>query len=222
VNNFFITPSWKSMRFAKPLAPGGRYLSYVRMVPAGGHSFTGDVYILQENEIVGMVKAILFTRWPRAMLNRFFSPPDSARKPSGKANTVGRSDSLNTPDITANTPQVASIGSYLIASQKDPTFRSTGATISRTSTIPTPESSEGTLTGQAVPKTASHALRVVAEELAVEVDRLTDEVRLADLGLDSLMSLVLAQKLREKLAIEIRDAFFLEVHTIGELKKLLC
>ncbi|ORY56609.1 polyketide synthase [Pseudomassariella vexata] len=42
-NNFFITPSWKSMRFARPLAAGGRYLAYVRMVPVDGHSYAGDV-----------------------------------------------------------------------------------------------------------------------------------------------------------------------------------
>jgi len=60
MKSFFITPSWKSMRFAKPLTPGGRYLAYVRMVPAEKHSFVGDVYILQGSEIVGVVEAILF------------------------------------------------------------------------------------------------------------------------------------------------------------------
>ena len=62
---------------------------------------------------------------------------------------------------------------------------------------------------------------MVAEELAVDVGQLTDEAQVADLGLDSLMSLVLSQRLREELGLEIRDAFFLEISTIGDLKKLL-
>lgn len=67
----------------------------------------------------------------------------------------------------------------------------------------------------------SCALGVVAEELAVDVGMLTDEARVSDFGLDSLMSLVLSQRLREELGLEIRDAFFLEISTIGDLKRLL-
>jgi monodictyphenone polyketide synthase len=35
------------------------------------------------------------------------------------------------------------------------------------------------------------------------------------------MSLVMSQRLREELGLEIRDAFFLEVDTVGDLKQLL-
>jgi acyl carrier protein len=65
------------------------------------------------------------------------------------------------------------------------------------------------------------ALALVAEELAVDIGLLTDDAHIADLGLDSLMSLVMSQRLREELGLEIRDAFFLEVDTVGDLKKLL-
>lgn len=64
-------------------------------------------------------------------------------------------------------------------------------------------------------------LVIVEEELAVDTSQLTDEVELADLRLDSLMSLVLSQKLRDELGIEMREAFFLEVDTIGSLKKVV-
>lgn len=45
------------------------------MVPADDHNFVGDVYILQGDEIVGVVEAIVFTQWPCIMLDRFFRPP---------------------------------------------------------------------------------------------------------------------------------------------------
>jgi monodictyphenone polyketide synthase len=60
IDIFFITPSWKSMRFARPLTPDKRYTAYVRMVLSYNHSFVGDVYVLQRSEIVGVVEAILF------------------------------------------------------------------------------------------------------------------------------------------------------------------
>lgn len=49
---------------------------------------------------------------------------------------------------------------------------------------------------------------------------LTDDARITDFGLDSLMSLVVSQRLREELKIEVRDSFFLEISTIGDMKKL--
>jgi monodictyphenone polyketide synthase len=68
---------------------------------------------------------------------------------------------------------------------------------------------------------ASRAIKILAEELAVDIGLLTDECEIADIGLDSLMSLVISQKFRENLDIEIRDAFYLEVKTIADLKNLV-
>ena len=216
-NNFFITPSWKSMRFAKPLTPGGRYLAYVRMVPADSHSFVGDVYILQGPEIVGVVEAILFRQFPRLMLNRFFKPPDALAKTAVKM--PAKSESLPRP-VPAFTPPSPTqtlddlASSPAIVPQDVQTKGST-----------TPDQNAGLLCGSPVNARAtditSSALILVAKELAVDISLLTDEAQIADLGLDSLMSIVMSQRLREELGIEIRDAFFLEISTIGDLKKLL-
>ena len=215
-NNFFITPSWKSMRFAKPLTPGGRYLAYVRMVTADSHSFVGDVYILQGSEIVGLVEAILFRQWPRVMLNRFFRPPDAVAKTAvkipAKSETLVRPAPALTPPSSAQTQLSDDLAS-------SPVMISPASQGAQTGPSTTPDRNAGLLDGSDV---SSRALAVVAEELAVDVGLLTDEARIADLGLDSLMSLVMSQRLREQLGIEIRDAFFLEISTIGDLKKLFC
>lgn len=203
-NNFFITPSWKSMRFAKPLAPGGRYLAYVRMVPIDGHSFAGDVYILQGTEIVGVVEAIVFRQWPRVMLNRFFRPPDAATKTATKL-----------PIFTPPTPSESSDDSA--ESLQNGQDLQTGGTPQINTRLSLPEPPAKPQANENI----SRALVLLAEELAVDIGLLTDEAQIADLGLDSLMSLVVSQRLREELGIEIRDAFFLEVTTIGELKNLL-
>ena len=226
--NFFITPSWKSMRFAKPLTPGGRYLAYVRMVPAENHSFVGDVYILQGSEIIGVVEAILFLRWPRVMLNRFFSPPDAAAKTTARMPAQSKPASLPAPAVTpARLTQTSDslTSSPVIVPQLDQGSSTRGlTTLSLTTGMTpgtTPGSSSGAREGTGVKDITARALVMIAEELAVDVGQLTDEVELADLGLDSLMSLVLSQKLRDGLGIEMRDAFFLEVDTVGELKRLL-
>ena len=79
-NYFFITTGYKSMRFTKQLKPGGRYQSYVKMFPTGEtNMYAGDVYILEGSVIVGVMERILFRKWPREMINRFFVPPDEKK-----------------------------------------------------------------------------------------------------------------------------------------------
>jgi monodictyphenone polyketide synthase len=74
---------------------------------------------------------------------------------------------------------------------------------------------------QTNPNSASRALEIIAEELGVDARMLNDDAQIADFGLDSLISLVLSQRLRQELKLEIRDAFFLEISTFGDLKALL-
>lgn len=220
---FYITPSWKSMRFAKPLVPGGRYLSYVRMIPAeNNNDFVGDVYILHGDEIVGVVEAIVFRRWPRVMLDRFFRPP--VIKGASQA-----------PNASQDTLPLASLGSTVITSkmqsvQPSPVPPSLSLGDSKiASGLLTPPSPARSVQAQdskdesivAASDSIARAFTIIAEELAVDVRMLTDDANIADFGLDSLMSLVLSQRLREELKTEIRDAFFLEVSTFGDLKTLL-
>lgn len=213
---FYITPSWKSMRFAKPLAPGGRYLAYVRMVPADNHDFVGDVYILQDDEIVGVVEAIVFTQWPRIMLDRFFRPPPTKAAPQAPNTSHGTSTlaSLSSSAITSKTQSV-----------QPSLFAGEPKIVTGLLTPPSPPPQESKY--EPVPQSTAEsnsvirAFEIIAEELAIDVRMLTDEANIADFGLDSLMSLVLSQRLREELKTEIRDAFFLEVSTFGELKTLL-
>jgi monodictyphenone polyketide synthase len=253
INNFFITPSWKSMRFAKPLTPGGRYLAYVRMVPdalddnSKHGSYVGDVYILQDGEIVGVVEAILFRQWPRVMLNRFFCPAGAA--PAAAPVNKKRTETL-CPLPSANSVQKKVMSKPVVANSSSrrpataitpPRARAmsqSGSSLPRTPQLDfgfsTPENSplldkmeektdsdSGYEEPEAINELASRVVHILAEELAVDIGLLTDECGIADIGLDSLMSLVVSQKMREDLGIEIRDAFYLEVTTIGDLKKLV-
>ncbi|KAI0184872.1 hypothetical protein EV127DRAFT_503982 [Xylaria flabelliformis] len=249
-NNFFITPSWKSMRFAKPLTPGGRYIAYVRMVPEAADdnsnlcSYVGDVYILQDGEIVGLIEAILFRQWPRLMLNRFFRPVNAAptasptkkkraaapsQLPSANslqekamATVVAVKTTRKLPASIITPPRSGAIsksGSPKIMAQIDYNLLTPGDSppnerIQKTDSDSSDEEADGD-------DVASRAVFILAEELAVDIGLLTDECEIADIGLDSLMSLVISQKFRETLGIEIRDAFYLEVATIGDLKKLV-
>ena len=68
---------------------------------------------------------------------------------------------------------------------------------------------------------ASQILAIIALEVGVDIAELADAVQLADLGIDSLMTLTIAGRFREELGLEIDSNIMAEVATIGSLKKYL-
>ncbi|MCJ1307459.1 hypothetical protein MMC25_001105 [Agyrium rufum] len=80
------------------------------------------------------------------------------------------------------------------------------------------ESATSTLDDDSI---VSRALRLVANEAAIEASTLTDDAAFSSLGIDSLMSLVIAEKFREELQIEVQGSLFLNCPTIGDLKTWL-
>ena len=65
------------------------------------------------------------------------------------------------------------------------------------------------------------ALAIIANEVGVDIAELADTIQLADLGIDSLMTLTIAGRLREDLDMEIDSNIMIEAATIESLKKYL-
>lgn len=68
-----------------------------------------------------------------------------------------------------------------------------------------------------------NALRILSEESGLADSALTDEVVLTDVGMDSLMSLVICSRLRDELDVDFPDRAILEdCETVLDLRKRLC
>ncbi|KAI0539703.1 putative polyketide synthase [Xylaria digitata] len=219
--NYCVTPGWRSLRLAKPLVAGATYRSYVKMIPTieDPSVFFGDVYVLQDEVIVGVMVGMQFRRYPRILLGRFFSAPDSAH---------------NTPPVT--TAQ----GSKKVASNQTqspkPSTQSTQANVeavSRTPDIsttlpvaPSPISTQDPAPSAVVEEAADStvvkkALGIIASEAGLDIADLADDVHFGNLGVDSLMSLVIAEKFREQLGVVVSGSLFLEYPNIGDLRTWL-
>ncbi|OTA99700.1 hypothetical protein M426DRAFT_16165 [Hypoxylon sp. CI-4A] len=202
-NNFCVTPGWNSMRFSKPLVPGAKYKSYTMMVPTveDPSIYLGDVYVMQDGEIMGMVSGVKFRRYPRLLLNRFFSAPDD---PSNSLTAPAAQPAA--PKAPAPKPAPAAITTKPIPEPKAP--------------IPkVPEAPAAIEEAAAIDEnsTAGKALEIIAREAALEVSELTEEVAFCNLGVDSLLSLVIAEKFRAELGIPASGGVFLEYPSVGEL-----
>ena len=65
------------------------------------------------------------------------------------------------------------------------------------------------------------ALAIIADETGVAEEDLTDEVVFADIGVDSLMSLMLTGRLRDELELEIDDSFWARFYSVRDLRGFL-
>ena len=61
----------------------------------------------------------------------------------------------------------------------------------------------------------------IAKEVGLELVDLQDEASFVSLGIDSLMSLVFAEKFREELGVTVGGSLFLKYPTLGDLMGLL-
>ena len=67
--------------------------------------------------------------------------------------------------------------------------------------------------------TWNNVLSIIAEESGVSITNLTGDVSFTEIGVDSLLSLVIGSRLRDELDIDISNVLFcLQFPTIGELK----
>jgi monodictyphenone polyketide synthase len=237
--NFCVTPGWKSMRFATKLEAGEKYRSYVKMMPTAEDPtvFMGDVYIMKNNSIVGMVGGITFRKYPRILLNRFFSPPDAGQaNSSSKASAPSKSlPAAPTSKSTAEpvkpkpahrpaqlAPSTSSGASTPIEPMWTPSAEKSEASEPPTPTelvtkkLPAPVAAAADAdAGEGV---ADKAMRLIADETAIDEADLVDEASFASLGVDSLMSLVIAEKFRDDLGVNVSGGLFLEYPTIGDLR----
>ncbi|CAI6332007.1 unnamed protein product [Periconia digitata] len=214
--NFCVTPGWQSMRFAKPLVAGAKYRSYVKMIPAPEDNTTyyGDVYISQDNEIMGVVKGIEFHRYPRILLSRFFSAPDDKKAPP-VASAAPAAPKVVAPARTVPT----------VTAQEKSAPVTASATAS-TAIVPEEPKVNGVIAeepakGLNPDSITAKAFNIIAKESALDLADLTDDAQFANLGIDSLMSLVIAENFREQLGVVVSGSLFLEYPAIGDLRAWL-
>ncbi|KAK3902976.1 conidial yellow pigment biosynthesis polyketide synthase [Staphylotrichum tortipilum] len=68
----------------------------------------------------------------------------------------------------------------------------------------------------------NRALSIISEESGIAVEELTEDSHFADIGIDSLLSLVIVSRFREELELEISlDSLFVDCPTIGDLRASL-
>lgn len=228
---FYVTPGWDNCRMSVPTVPGGKYRSYVRMTPAEDKDLwaSGDVYVLQDNKVVGMLTDMKFRRVPRILMNRFFSPSDEVTM-KGDIPTSVPSIAPKPATSVAHAPAAAPAPIHASAPElvKAATPASASAPGAPAAPAPSdPPAPPPPATGaKSSPATSNNpiindALKIISRESGLDASELTDEASFIELGVDSLMSLVLSEKFKAELGLDVKSSVFIECPNIGELKAWL-
>ena len=201
---FYVTDHMGSWRMSKPMKAGDKYTSYVRMFPAGENNhWIGDVYMLQDGVVIGMVEQISFHGLPRKLLDFFMSPPEVKAKNGGSGQHTGKPAVQPPPKLT-----VVAAKSAPGVEVANPNVQPVIETIKPVAAVET----------EKMNPLIADCLKLIANESGMELAELTDDRLFVEIGCDSLMSLVLSEKFRKELRLDVKSSIFIECPTIGELK----
>ncbi|KAH6884202.1 beta-ketoacyl synthase domain-containing protein [Thelonectria olida] len=208
-DSFYVTHGWGSCRMLDRFVPGASYKSYSRMAPTGEtNMYSGDVYVLQDGKVVGMMGDMRFRRIPRVLMNRFFSPSEAAG--TEKVAPTRPVQPIVAPVPVVKVPE-------MISPPKTPEPVKVQQKQETVAAPPTPP--EDVISTE--PSMITDCLKLISRESGLDMSSLTDEASFVELGVDSLMSLVLSEKFRSELQLEIRSSLFLECANIAALKEWL-
>jgi iterative type I PKS product template protein len=198
-DSVFVSHGWRSMRFSKAINATTTYRAYVKMQEAGKNVFAGDIYILEDDVIIGVVGGLKFQRIPRRVLDTLL-PPDNGRvaaRPAPKS-AVPAASARSAPRNPPTKP-VAKAAPVVKAVAK---------------AAPKPAAKAPARSSSLV----TSAMALVSSESEMDMSELQDECVFADIGIDSLLSLTIAGKFREELGVDVPGDLFLKYPTVKALK----
>lgn len=233
---FYITPGWEALRLAKPLIASQQYQSYVRMLPSEEEPnlFLGDIYALQAGEIVGVCEGIKFRKIPRVLMSHLFSGGSNA--PHSSKSTSEKKSSANSESGRPTKPSKSIHSFHKPAAglaKEPPQSPPINKTDPKPSPVAAPEQIskvtpplDVTTLGQdsgekQKPEVVVNCLALVARETGISVADFTDDASFNEMGIDSLMSLVLSEKMLREIGVEVKSSTFLECPTVGEFTEWL-
>jgi len=188
----YISHGWESMRFSKTLDADTKYASYVKMQPVpGAGKMVAGDVYIFEGDQIIGVVGGLKFQCVPRILL------DTMLSPKGKS-----APSRALPSSQVQQTKVVQ-------------------TVSKTQTVKKSIKADVGLTIQVKGGLTSKALDIVAQEVGCEIVELQGPIVLADLGIDSLMSLSISGRFREELGLDFRSEVFNDMPTVGDLKKYL-
>ncbi|KAL8714640.1 MAG: hypothetical protein Q9220_001589 [cf. Caloplaca sp. 1 TL-2023] len=201
----FVNHGWDAMRVAKRFSREKTYRNYVRMQNVGGTMYAGNTYIFDGDEIVAIYEGVKVQSIFCAS-STFIEPSLTSQQFQGVPRQA--LDNLLPNAMTRKAaPKAVASGKSSPKANPSPTRQKKA-----TKALPTPTNEESIMT---------KVLAIIAEEVGLEISELVPSSNFSDMGVDSLLSLNIAGRLQEELALDVDGSFLAECPTVGDCAKAL-
>ena len=218
----YVNHGWESFQIWEPISDKHQYKTHVKMHPAQDSQYRGDIICFLDDRVVAFVGGVCLQGVPRRVLAYMLK--STAKETTGKTDSKQlkqqskqQSSKLSsTSALVSDRPSATStvtVASSLSVPQVNAITNNQG----KGSSVSAPplrgtEGSGSAITGE--------VLQIICEESGIERTSLTDDTILADVGVDSLLTLVIGGRIREELEIDVDvDCVFSEWKTVKDVKR---
>ena len=226
----YLVNGYESLRVGHPLEPGTVYRAYVRMFANSDSAdslYSGDVYLTRADQIVAAMSQLQLQRISRTGLSDYLAMPAPSPVLLQEAAPAAAASSL-----TLATPKT-SLDTILSSPQSSTSTRqSSGSSATTPVSSRTSDASESeldvpekcalaepiSLPEKQQPSQLAECMDLIAQETGLHISQLEESSNIADLGIDSLMSLALVNRFQKELQLQMNKTVFIECLTLGEFK----
>ncbi|KAH7094400.1 hypothetical protein FB567DRAFT_510112 [Paraphoma chrysanthemicola] len=188
----FVNHGWESLKLLEPIDSNTIYTTHVKMTEGKDKLWTGDISILDGDRVVGMFGGVALQGVPKRLMSYIVNAA------SQRANGPTKSKSAATQKIT--TTAVAATAPAVVKTTKRQTVVAQQPVEDRR---------------------IATAIEIISQESGIALSELTEDTRFDDIGVDSLLGLMVSSRIRDELGIDVESTAFLEVRTVGSFKTFL-
>jgi len=226
----FVNHGWQSLQIFEEITTDKSYVTYVKMVQ-DGEFWRGDTIMLEGQTVVAFFKGVTLRSIPRRAFHLVLNAASPQKGKTAKPTPVPQA-TVAVPaikeahDATSNPapPKIATaIKKAVPAPTKDQLSVSLPAPpVKAPEPVPVVQKpqpvKDAVANGQ-----LTRALSIISEETGIALDDLTDDSNFTEIGVDSLLSMVITSRFREELGLDLDLEFslFLDLPTVNDLKEFI-
>ncbi|KAJ4320237.1 hypothetical protein N0V94_003501 [Neodidymelliopsis sp. IMI 364377] len=237
----FVNHGWESFQLFEEARPDRTYDLYTQMKHHKGDLYHGDTVVLDGTKVVAFFKGLSLRNIQRKALrmvlqqnhdraNRLAGKPKAGPSTNSPAvKSISKAPVTSTAPVTKESFKVSNVAAH----QSEVEERSTALPKPQSSILANPATPANVAIGAPTIESnrsvnqksgkAHAALVIIAEESGIDIAEMTDETIFADVGIDSLMSMVIGSRLREEMDLDLDTDFsiFADFPTVKSLKIFL-
>lgn len=228
----FITHGWKSLQIYREMRPDGVYQLYTCMTRNGDEFYIGDTLVFDGPEVIARMKSVSFRKVSKSTHKAVMSTIVSRRQKAGgfNANPAEKPVNRAVPPPKAVAGNQESSMSARSKAEPQPRVTLSSPPATQLDAIPT-ATPEASLHISSLERRADasnngkveEALKIVAEESGISLPELIDDTSFADIGVDSLLSMVIVSRFREELSLALDPDFklFVDCATVKLMREFV-